>query len=160
MSTMTPRRPHFMATGVPNPLHRGWLTTDHVADVRQSLEQLIETFESNRIYTAAAHGAILGAAYDAGIQSAVHEALADLENGRYGDCVMCEAPIDVERLRHVPYARRCTLCQRVEEHRWNQIERMVASVVRAQVGEPQGRSVNPSPDECHHRLSSAQKAGR
>lgn len=154
MSTIAPLRPTSTAAGMPTPPHRGWPTTDHAAEARESLERLIEHFESNRIEITARHGVILGAAYDAGVRSAVHEALDDLETGRYGDCLMCEAPIDIGRLQRVPYARRCTHCQRVEERRWNQTERMVASVVRARIGEPQGRSPNlrqnvgaePSPD--------------
>lgn len=148
MSTMTPLRPHGTTVVAPTPPRAGWLINEHAATARQRLERLIETFELNRIDAVAAHGAIPVAAYDAGIRSAVHEALEDLETGRYGDCLLCQAPIDVERLRHIPYARRCALCQQVEERRWNQLERTMARVIRARVGEPQGRATNPSPGSC------------
>lgn len=149
MSTLTPLRPHFTATDAPTAPRRGSVTPEFVATVRQSLARLIDTFETNRIDTAARHGGNVGAAYDAGIRTAVHEALEDLETGRYGDCRVCAEPIDVERLRAVPYARRCALCQQVEESRWNQFERTMASVIRARVGEPQGRSTNPLSQGCY-----------
>ncbi len=160
MSTMTPLRPHLTAIDAPTPSPRGAVTTELVAAVRQSLQGRIETFETNRIDTSARRGAIVGAAYDAGIRTAVHEALDDLENGCYGDCVMCEAPIDVERLRVVPYARRCSPCQQVEERRWNQFERTMASVIRARVGEPQGRSMNRSTRDGGRRPPDARKESR
>jgi hypothetical protein len=152
MSTMTPLRPHFTAPDALTAPRRGWVTTELVATVRRSLEGLIETFETNRIDTSARHGAIVGAAYDAGIRTAVHEALEDIETGLYGDCRTCGDQIAAERLRGVPYARRCAPCQQVEESRWNQFERTMASVIRARVGEPQGRSAHPSPKGCGHPL--------
>lgn len=160
MSTIAPVRPHSTASAAPPPPRLAWLTTEHATDVRQSLEGLVETFETKRIDTSATHGAIHCAAYDAGVRSAVHEALDDLETGRYGDCATCEAPIAAERLRSVPYARRCSPCQQIEERRWNQFERAMAGVVRARVGEPQGRVTNAPPNSYGQPLPDARKAGR
>ena len=156
MKTIAVRRPHPTLLGVPTRPDR----PISVVEMRRSLDRLVETFESNRIDTAATRGAIPGAAYDAGVRGAVHEALDDLETGRYGDCVACRAPIHVERLRRVPYARRCAPCQQIEERRWNQFERAMASVIRARVGEPQGRSTIRSPQGCGRRPHEARKDSR
>ena len=155
MTTIAPRRPHSTATGAPSSEHP--ISAD---ELRRSLERLVETFESNRIDTIARHGAILVAAYDAGIRSAVHEALEELDTGCYGDCIECRVPIDIERLRGAPYARRCGRCQQIEERRWNQFERTIASVIRARVGEPQGRSTNRSRQRGGRRPSDERKGRR
>lgn len=161
MSTITPLRRPAPVTDVPTPPRRGSLPSDLVATARQSLEGLVDTFELNRIDTAAAHGPIPGAAYDVGLRSAVHEALHDLATGRYGGCNMCGDQIDVERLRSIPYGRRCATCQQVEERRWNQIERTMASVIRMRIGEPQGRLPVPLPDgDCSHRPPDAPRGDR
>lgn len=152
MSTMTPLRRHVPATDVPAPARRRSLTPDLAATLRRSLERLIEDFEMNRIDTVATHGALQAAAYDVGLRSAVDEALHDLATGCYGGCSMCGEQIDVERLRSVPYARRCAPCQQIEERRWNQLERTMAGVIRVRIGEPQGRLPVPSPEsDCTHQ---------
>ena len=129
MSTMTPLRRPAPVTDVPTPPRRGSLPSDLVATARQSLEGLIDTFELNRIDTAAAHGPIPGAAYDVGLEKRD--------------------------------ARRCATCQQVEERRWNQIERTMASVIRMRTGEPQGRLPVPLPDgDCSHRPPDAPRGDR
>ena len=160
MSTTTPLRPHFTATDAPSPPRRGSLTTELVNTVRQSLERIIDTFELNRINLVATHGVIRSAAYNVGIRTAVHEALHHLETDRYGDCRMCGGEIDVERLRRVPYARRCSPCQQIEERRWNQIERTMASVIQTHVGEPQGRLPVRSPEGRARAFSDPPKGDR
>jgi DnaK suppressor protein len=42
--------------------------------------------------------------------SAIEAALARLEQGTYGICSQCRAPIDPRRLAAVPYATTCTQC--------------------------------------------------
>ena len=44
----------------------------------------------------------------------VRAALSRLESGRYGRCRRCEAPIQQERLRALPYADTCIDCAEAE----------------------------------------------
>jgi DnaK suppressor protein len=41
----------------------------------------------------------------------IDEAIARLENGRFGICIHCEQPIEKQRLQAVPWARYCLACQ-------------------------------------------------
>jgi RNA polymerase-binding transcription factor len=45
----------------------------------------------------------------------IEEALARLENGRYGLCVHCEEPIEAARLEAIPWARHCIACQELQD---------------------------------------------
>lgn len=45
----------------------------------------------------------------------VNAALKRFENGTYGLCVECNRPIDVARLKAIPYAELCMDCQRKSE---------------------------------------------
>lgn len=99
---------------------------------------MVAEFESDRAEQIATDGITPTAAYDAGLRHAVHDAIADIDLGRYGLCQNCRSLIDTDRLLSTPYARRCESCQRRQESSWTPLERMVASVVRASVGEPQG----------------------
>jgi RNA polymerase-binding transcription factor DksA len=47
----------------------------------------------------------------------VEDALARIEAGTYGTCVVCGKPIDDERLRAVPYATLCIEDKRAQENR-------------------------------------------
>lgn len=67
---------------------------------------------------------ILDALSDAGLAVAdirraeltkLEEALGRLEMGTYGVCEGCGEPIDVQRLRLVPYTAYCMECQREQE---------------------------------------------
>lgn len=49
--------------------------------------------------------------------SEVRDALERLEEGVFGICDNCNAPIPVERLRAIPYARLCMSCKSQEEKR-------------------------------------------
>ena len=49
------------------------------------------------------------------------EALQQLEDGRYGICIECGAAIGLERLKAVPFAKRCVSCQEKAE-RIDQLE--------------------------------------
>ena len=40
----------------------------------------------------------------------VEQAIERLEQGRYGTCERCNQPIDMERLRALPYALTCASC--------------------------------------------------
>jgi len=40
----------------------------------------------------------------------VEEALYQIENGGYGTCKLCEAPIPEARLKVVPFAQHCVAC--------------------------------------------------
>jgi DnaK suppressor protein len=45
----------------------------------------------------------------------IEEALARLQNGRYGLCVSCSEPIEEPRLRALPWARHCIACQELQD---------------------------------------------
>ncbi len=45
----------------------------------------------------------------------IEEALARLENGRYGLCVSCSEPIEAPRLQALPWARHCIACQELQD---------------------------------------------
>jgi DnaK suppressor protein len=47
----------------------------------------------------------------------VNAALVRMDDGRYGQCEKCSSPINYERLRALPWARRCLDCQRQAEVR-------------------------------------------
>lgn len=47
----------------------------------------------------------------------VEDALARMDEGRYGVCEVCEKPIPLERLEIVPQARYCVRCQQARESR-------------------------------------------
>jgi DnaK suppressor protein len=44
--------------------------------------------------------------------SGVSAAMERLDNGVYGTCEVCAAPIDDERLRSMPLSARCATCPR------------------------------------------------
>jgi hypothetical protein len=118
---------------------RAALTIDQREALQRSLEDLA-ALEADRAERIVAVGLEPVVAYEIGIRSAVHDALAKLANGIYGECETCARPIPVGRLEAVPYARRCLPCQEREENGWNRVERVVGGVVRVLAGEPQGRS--------------------
>ena len=41
----------------------------------------------------------------------IGEAISRLRQGTYGYCEECDSPIPIERLRRIPYARLCIVCQ-------------------------------------------------
>ena len=45
----------------------------------------------------------------------IHDALTRLDQGTFGICESCHRPIAAERLHTVPYARRCSACERKAE---------------------------------------------
>jgi DnaK suppressor protein len=45
----------------------------------------------------------------------IEEALAKIEEGTYGQCEMCEEPIEVKRLEAQPMAEMCIRCKEQEE---------------------------------------------
>lgn len=45
----------------------------------------------------------------------IEEALARLDNGRYGLCVNCEQAIETARLQAIPWARHCIGCQELQD---------------------------------------------
>jgi DnaK suppressor protein len=44
-------------------------------------------------------------------RSSIHEALEQIEQGRYGICMDCDEPIAQKRLAAIPWAIRCVSCQ-------------------------------------------------
>ena len=53
--------------------------------------------------------------HDERLLGAIDDALARIENGTYGKCVNCGAPIPEERLEAMPWATLCIDCKRLEE---------------------------------------------
>ena len=49
------------------------------------------------------------------VLSAIDDALQRIENGTFGTCGRCGAPIAEERLEAIPYANRCIDCKRLDE---------------------------------------------
>jgi DnaK suppressor protein len=47
----------------------------------------------------------------------LQSALVRMDGGSYGTCVECGLDIEPARLRALPTARRCTVCQQAFEHR-------------------------------------------
>jgi DnaK suppressor protein len=47
----------------------------------------------------------------------IKEALVNIENGTYGICEMCDEPIAVGRLKAKPFAKFCTDCREIHEHK-------------------------------------------
>jgi len=47
----------------------------------------------------------------------IKEALKNIENGTYGICEMCDEPIAVGRLKAKPFAKFCTDCREIHEHK-------------------------------------------
>lgn len=47
----------------------------------------------------------------------IAEALRKIDDGTYGTCDRCDAPINPERLRAIPYATLCIECQEKMERR-------------------------------------------
>ena len=45
----------------------------------------------------------------------IDRALGDIAAGRYGTCVECEEPIAPKRLKALPFATRCVVCQAQSE---------------------------------------------
>ncbi|NOZ62568.1 MAG: TraR/DksA family transcriptional regulator [Calditrichaeota bacterium] len=45
----------------------------------------------------------------------IDDAVARIEEGSYGECVICGAEIHPKRLEAVPYARLCISCKEKEE---------------------------------------------
>jgi DnaK suppressor protein len=115
------------------------LSFDQRVAVLERLHQLSE-LEDSSVERVATAGITSLLAYRIGLRDAVRDALARLCDGTYGDCETCRRPIPPARLVAVPYARRCAPCQQREEESWDQVQRLIASVVRTLVGEPQGRS--------------------
>ncbi len=117
----------------------GVLTLDQRLAVRRQLRELAELAE-DRVERVATVGAGPVAAYDIGLRDAVRDGLAKLASGAFGNCETCHRRIPAARFEAVPYARRCVACQRRWEAGWDQVQRLVGSVVRTLVGEPQGPS--------------------
>ena len=108
------------------------LTVDQRAALRRRLEELA-AFEENRVEHFAAAGSEPLEAYDLDIQRDVHDALAKMADGTYGDCETCQGPIPIARLKAVPYARRCLACQEREENGWHPVQRLVGGVADGRV---------------------------
>ena len=45
----------------------------------------------------------------------IDDAIARLDNGRWGQCVHCEETIEAPRLQAIPWARHCIACQELQD---------------------------------------------
>jgi hypothetical protein len=102
--------------------------------------------EHERLPRVAALGLTAVTAHELGLRQAVRDALIKLTNNCYGRCEQCSTPISFDRLKAIPYARRCLRCQQRWEDAWDPIERLVGGVVHAHAGEPQGPSAISQPE--------------
>lgn len=48
--------------------------------------------------------------------SMIKQALTRIENGEYGTCQVCGKPINIERLKIIPYSNMCVKCASVASH--------------------------------------------
>ena len=80
-----------------NTLEPDW---EEQATVRQNDEVLDELAEEERLQA-----------------RAIRAALQRLEDGTYGRCVTCDAPIAPQRLAALPYATQCIVCATQTEQR-------------------------------------------
>jgi DnaK suppressor protein len=46
----------------------------------------------------------------------IKQAIARIDNGRYGICQVCDEPISIERLKALPYSNMCIKCASKAEH--------------------------------------------
>lgn len=65
---------------------------------------------------------------DVGELRAIDDALLRINDGRYGVCERCDAPISAARLNAEPTAIRCIRCQEAFEHAQSQGERRTPSL--------------------------------
>jgi RNA polymerase-binding transcription factor DksA len=103
------------ATGAPG------VGPDQRVELRRKLEELA-ALEANRVERGEATETELLDAYDIGLGRHLDDALAKMVDGTYGICETCEGPIPVDRLKAVPYARRCLTCQEREENGWHPVQ--------------------------------------
>ncbi len=47
----------------------------------------------------------------------VSQAIINIRKNTYGICDSCEEPITVKRLKAIPFADKCIVCQKAEEYR-------------------------------------------
>jgi RNA polymerase-binding transcription factor DksA len=127
--------PDAAATSTSAPPDQRAPTVAERAELRRRLEELA-ALEANRIERVAAIGSEPLDASEIGIRSDVHDALAKMTDGTYGDCETCQSLIPVARLTAVPYARRCLACQEREENGWHHVQRLVGGVPGDPAGEP------------------------
>jgi DnaK suppressor protein len=104
--------------GAPAPL-----STDQLAALRGMLEQqrAFRLDQLAQLDRPAEHGPLSSTDPEiyrslvAGARAAlrdVHAALWRMDEGSYGSCVSCAAPVGVERLEILPQAARCLACER------------------------------------------------
>jgi DnaK suppressor protein len=90
-------------------------TYERIREIRRDQEQEAERDPGDEMDAARAssdvetHAGLIGRAEDKLKQ--LDEALARLEEGRYGACMNCGEPIPMERLIAVPFALYCVDCQ-------------------------------------------------
>lgn len=48
--------------------------------------------------------------------SMIKQALSRIERGEYGTCQVCGEPINIERLKIIPYSNMCVKCASVASH--------------------------------------------
>ncbi|AMN47024.1 hypothetical protein ACG33_07925 [Steroidobacter denitrificans] len=84
-------------------------------DLARGNEPLVQDFSDQAIQTQ--NDATLEAIGTAAVTeiTAIDHALLRLAQGDYGICENCDAPIDAERLRIVPYATTCGNCRTLRE---------------------------------------------
>jgi RNA polymerase-binding protein DksA len=46
----------------------------------------------------------------------IKQALSRIDNGEYGTCQVCGEPINIERLKIIPYSNMCVKCASVASH--------------------------------------------
>jgi RNA polymerase-binding transcription factor DksA len=80
--------------------------------VGTSIDTLDSSADNARVEVSAAVEAAARLALDD-----IDSALGRIDDGRYGACAWCDAPIPLERLLAIPQAPLCMRCQQRAEHR-------------------------------------------
>lgn len=81
---------------------------DQAAECRSTAEDLTGQTDSDSVLEREV-AEVSAAHFDAAVSEA-RDALRRLDEGTYGACERCAAPIPLERLEAIPHARRCVNC--------------------------------------------------
>jgi DnaK suppressor protein len=91
------------------------LLAQHRADQTRSREESVADAEDRSTQDSASHQQLSILEVRNKMRLQLDAALRRLEEGTYGVCEDCQRPISEERLKAVPFARRCIDCQRHAE---------------------------------------------
>lgn len=97
---------------------RAALTSEELRELRTSLLQFRKDRlgQLDALDARPARGDVVGLAYRSTVRQLLHDieaALGRLDAGTYGRCQHCTAPMQLDRLMQLPYAKGCDECVRL-----------------------------------------------